>query len=589
MRVRFVIALIVAFVAGLVVGIASFRGPRSTISGRGVSAPRAVQSAAESVVMEPARETSTAKGERLIATALRKGRHHERQNDLFLALGSFDAKDFQQLIADGAFGKTLAQTLRDLDWQTRTDLVSGIVSRWVTLDPNATRAWAERLLELIPASHEARNPILDALALKAPEELLALVSSRKDGSERREIIARALRQLAARDLPKAQSWLNACTDPADRRAAERAISIGIAQADPLRAVELAGSVENRQIAYDILQTATASAAKTGSGKLRQLAMMPMKSWMLSTVLQEFAERDPEQAAEMAIKSVADGGDASFGIQAAFSALARTDLDRAIAKLEGLEGANRAMAVSALGAAWAAREPAKALDWLMERPASERVDSHRGANGSNDALIIAFVGWAGDDPTAARTWANALPPGTMKNAVQSQLARTLAANGDPAQAIEVLAQLGTAADPTAVTNIASNWARRDPEAAANWALTEPGSVQSRALAGIVGTWGNDDPEGVAKWLAQFPPGEARDRSVAAFLWRGSAWSASREDRLAEFETWFDGMQDPWLRAKVARSSYWQRKESDPVGARQWLASLPNVDPEVIRVTLRDSDD
>ena len=183
--------------------------------------------------------------------------------------------------------------------------------------------------------------------------------------------------------------------------------------------------------------------------------------------------------------------------------------------------------------------------------------------------------------------DALPAGDIRNAVQAQFARALADRGDSAEATQVLARLGPAADAKAIREVASIWARRDPNAAADWAIAqEPGPAQNSALAGIVSTWANDNPRGVEDWLAQFPAGEARDRSVAAFLARGSSWSAGSAEQLAEFDAWFGLIDDPWSRAQAAVQSFWRRKERDPAGARAWLAALPNLDPEVVRITPRD---
>jgi hypothetical protein len=118
--------------------------------------------------------------------------------------------------------KIWRKTLRDIDGQTRNDLASGVVSRWFAVAPTTIRNFAARLLELIPASHEARNPILDALAENGAARIYShsFVSPGRLGAQGNH--PARLRELAARDLPKAQSWLTVCTDPADRRTAERA-------------------------------------------------------------------------------------------------------------------------------------------------------------------------------------------------------------------------------------------------------------------------------------------------------------------------------------------------------------------------------
>jgi len=172
-------------------------------------------------------------------------------------------------------------------------------------------------------------------------------------------------------------------------------------------------------------------------------------------------------------------------------------------------------------------------------------------------------------------------------MQTQLARVLAARGEVAEATQVLARMGSAADPSAMGRIAGAWAETDPQAAADWAIAQPaGPLQNNALASVVGTWARDNPRETAVWLAQFPAGDARDRSVATFLYSAVSRGVGSPERGAEFDQWFDLIGDPWQRTRVAVFEFTRRKESDPAGARAWLTALPNTDAELIRVTLRD---
>ena len=586
---RLIVTLPISLVAGLVMGFGFFRGPQP-LTPAAAAALREKEMSTDAATWPDSPAATDAKAQRLVTAALRKGNRMERDNELYLAIEAFTAADFNRLITDAGALKAMAEKLRGIDWETSRNLASGLIGRWLTVDSGTVMTWAPRVLELVPAKDRGRGLILDALAAKRPEELLALVPSRKDAAERAEIISRGLRELAAHDPAKARAWLNGCTDLADRRVAEKAMRLGTVQADPLRAIELAESIDNRQEGSVILRAAAESAVKRGTGVLRQLASMPMKPWMLSPILAEFAERDPEMAVDLAIKSGSDENNWNYGLEAAFSALARRDPAQAVAKMESLAGPDLTGAVSAIGLAWAGREPASALAWLAERPVSERLDPHRDTLGSHDVLLVVFSDWAGSAQADARAWADGLPEGATRDAVQAQFARSLADSGEFAEAMQLLDRLGPAADPKAVASIAGIWAKRDPQAAADWAIAqEPGPAQNSALAAIVGAWANDNPHGVEGWLAQFPPGEARDRSVLAFLWRGSAWATGDEERIAEFDAWFDLIDDPWRRAQAARSSFWQRAQRDPAGARAWLSALPNVDAELIRMTLRDTSD
>jgi hypothetical protein len=585
--VRAIVILLISVLAGLGIGYAFFHRP---VSDSHATANAAIGPGSPSASDLSARDTSSAdaKAQRLIAAALRKGRQIDRYSELYLAIQAFTAEDFRRLLLDIGAIKAMIEKVPSLDWETSRNLISGLVDRWLAVDPDTAITWGPRILELIPKKDAGRGLVLDAWAERRPEELLALVASRKGPEERAEIISRALRELASKDPAKAQAWLKACTDPADRRIAEKALRIGIVKADPLRAIELAGAVDNRQEGWDLIRIAAEEAGKMGPGMSRQLATMPMKSWMVSSLLGEFADRDPELAVDLALKTLSDSDKNAqlFSLQFAFSSLARRDTTQAVAKLDGLTGPQLAIAVSVIGEEWASRDPVAALAWLAEKPADDRTNPHRRSFGSSDSLLCTFGDWMSADRAAARAWADALPPGETRDKVQIQMARVLGYRGEAAEATQVLSRLGRAADPKALSDIAGTWARSDPQAAADWAIAQPaGPMQSRALASVVGTWANDDPVATKNWLAQFPPGETRDRSVAAFLNRNSSWSDSVENQVAEFDAWFDLIDNPWQRAIVARRSYWARRENDPQGARTWLTSLQNVDPGVIRMTLR----
>jgi hypothetical protein len=438
-----------------------------------------------------------------------------------------------------------------------------------------------------------RDFFVEALANARPEALLQSLPSCKDATQRGWIIANALAVVAMHDAPKAEAWLKACSDPSDRRMAERAVRLGIVKGDPLRAIGVANSLTDRNDIQQVMATAAEQAAKMGSGALRQLATIPMNGIMLAGLLDSLASGDPELSVELALKNLtgSDSEAKTFCVQRAFTALAQKDPELAVAKLAGIDGPELAAAVSAVGAEWAAKDAPEALAWLMSKPESERRDPNRMSHSTSDSLLMAFSEWAAAEPGRARTWADSLPSGETRDKVQTQLARALADQGEHlAEATEILSRLGSVADPRALSDVASQWSKRDPQAAAAWAVAQPaGPLQTRALASVVGTWANDDSTAMQQWLAQFPPGEARDRSIAAFLQRNNHWSISKTEQIAEFDAWFDLIQDPWQRTNVASRIYHLRRQSDPEGARAWFSSLENLDPAVVRINTRSNEE
>jgi hypothetical protein len=583
--VRLIASLPLSLLVGLGVGYVAFHEPAPNTAA--VGAARHVQErSADAADIPDLPEATDKKMQRLIAATQSKGSRMTRENAMYVAIEALTGEDLRGLMADGGALKAMVDKGGG---NLSNEFASALIGHWLAVAPEAVLAWMPQALESIPAEHSHRGIILDALAAKLPVQMLALVPSRKNASKREEIISRALLELAANDLSKARAWLALCTDPEDRKVAEKAVRFGTVRADPTQAVELAGSMEDRQQADRLFFAATERAAKMSPGVMRQLAAAPLQPWMIPYMLFRLGQHDPELAVDLALKSAASGMGGSDDLHGAFAALARKDPAQAIVKMEGLTGPQLTAAVSAIGLEWAASDPAAALAWLVERPASERRGLATGPNnGESDALVVAFGEWVGNGSDAARAWAEALPAGETRIAVQTKLAQVLAERGLVAEATQLLARLGSAADPKAVSNIAASWAKTDPQAAANWVISQPpGQSQNGALSSVVWTWASENPHGVEDWLAQFPSGEARDQSVASFLARDGSWAHGSAERSAEFERWFDLIENPKQRTHAAIASFWRRRESDPIGARAWLSTLPNVDSDVIRMAIRNS--
>ena len=64
----------------------------------------------------------------------------------------------------------------------------------------------------------------------------------------------------------------------------------------------------------------------------------------------------------------------------------------------------------------------------------------------------------------------------------------------------------------VANLTSNWAGRDPAAAAAWVGQLPaGESQTTAAENLVLAWGRHDLPAAQAWVEQLPPGPARDKA------------------------------------------------------------------------------
>ncbi len=594
---RPILSLPISLLVGFGAGFAWFRD--STPVRVPPPARKTLVSAARADAAAPAEssEPTEVKAQRIIAAISQRGESLDRGNELYLAIQALTADDFRNLLGNSAAWKEMLEKLSKASPYPPYSvdaIIDALISRWLAVDPDMG-TWVPRALAAIRVGERmnssdlqvSRWRILRVLSKQRPEDVLKLVSSTKSADERRDLISSGLRELAAQNPAKASAWLESCTDKTDRAIAEKTIRAGLVQGNPLRVVDLTADLSDRNEVTYLWSNARQKAMTMGSETVRQLANAHMPGWLSSEILATFAQQDPEAAADLAAKYPLQGDQSSWGMEMVFAQLTARDRSLACEKVQTFTGTTRSAAIAGIASEWAASEPAAALEWVTSFPASDRKRTTILPGDAADTLLKVFQNWVTADPTTAGQWAEALPPGETRDQVQAQRARALSTLGDLAGAAHVLSTLNPP-DSKALSEVARQWAQRDPQAAADWAIAQPSSpLQSQALASVVATWASDDPERVANWVAQFPPGEARDRSVVAFLLGDNSRGPDTRPVPADFERWLDLIEDPWQRAKLAQRSYEMRKRTDPAGARAWLSSLPNVDPELIRMALRRS--
>ena len=158
------------------------------------------------------------------------------------------------------------------------------------------------------------------------------------------------------------------------------------------------------------------------------------------------------------------------------------------------GEDRSRALSSVMQNWARTAPRDAAAWLAQSGQME----HLGFIASD---IAAF--WAQNDFSAAQEWVNQLPAAVREQAMPT-IVQALSET-DPARATELFAtQLSAKQQESASWLIATNWARRDFDAAARWAQTlPPGATRDNALGSIASELGEKDPKKAADWLDRIP--------------------------------------------------------------------------------------
>ncbi len=146
---------------------------------------------------------------------------------------------------------------------------------------------------------------------------------------------------------------------------------------------------------------------------------------------------------------------------------------------------------------------------------------------------------------------------------------------PQAALEQVAQL---TDPTvrrtAFDAAMSRWAYNDPPAAAQYALSLPaGHERTLALTVALREWSAADPVAAAAWMNQ-------QTHLPEFDF-GAAIVASHPDAIGQPDaaiSWAESIVDPQLKVRILATVVNQWAAVDPVAARRYVETSPNLKPD-----------
>jgi hypothetical protein len=192
----------------------------------------------------------------------------------------------------------------------------------------------------------------------------------------------------------------------------------------------------------------------------------------------------------------------------------------------------------LAISWVKANPENALGFAIELPAGELRDSF---------LRDLLVAWAKSDAPAALQWSDQRPAESDRRTTRETICIAVAET-DPRHALELA--VGHDADQdesgSLLGNLAMQWAEVDQESALAWVKgqpagewhdrliarvafilsksdphaaacsvagdMEPGPQQTEAIISVLHQWAKVDVERAAAWVADFPPGDLRDRAL-----------------------------------------------------------------------------
>ncbi|HZI30691.1 MAG TPA: hypothetical protein VFF11_00005, partial [Candidatus Binatia bacterium] len=122
-------------------------------------------------------------------------------------------------------------------------------------------------------------------------------------------------------------------------------------------------------------------------------------------------------------------------------------------------------------------------------------------------------WAGTDTPAALTWAQSLSSEAERVAAFNQIVANWARK-DPQAAVQFANQHPELSD-VALGEIAKAWSQSDLTAATNWVESLPdGTKKDAALSALSEVWAENDPKGLASYALGLPAGEDQARYLTA---------------------------------------------------------------------------
>ncbi len=354
-------------------------------------------------------------------------------------------------------------------------LDAGGLQAFASVDPARALEVAEKLDGNL--AQMMRNSALMNLSSSDPLAALRYAEDLAPGPEREQALNAAARGYAREDPEAALAWVQSLQPPSPGLLG--AVLTTLAREDPDRAIDLVFGMSSLNEQMPVLQTLVRnrmlSAERTASIADR-LAASPRQRAALQTVTNIWAEREPEAALSWLLANPERAPSSSFGHAA--GGLARDDPDKAIAYMNRIPNDARDNWLSGLAAGYAQSDPQAAASWIVQ---------HRGQPGYDEAA--------------------------------AQIAQQ-SARYDHLGAAALLGTIDMRAAPAGVAaaaNVAAQWSRENPRAAADWALDlNHDDARTRAVTAVAGQWSSKDAPGARAWALGLPSGPARDAALPSVL-------------------------------------------------------------------------
>ena len=408
----------------------------------------------------------------------------------------------------------------------RTDAVNGVLRTWASRDPRAFLDYVATLddaaqrnavnagswyqiassepelaldrADLFPP--ELRGPIamsaIGAIAQRDPLAAYSRAQQMPQGQERRQVMQQIAQSFAQHDADGALAWARSLQPP--EPAALVAVVTGIAQKDPLRALDLAAAIstpmERQQAMHQVASMASIRDPAQSATLLEHVLALPNemeRQSLVQSILSSWASREPTRAADWLVAN-ADRAPAG-AVSTVAQQYAQHNLQEAASYAARMPSQLRGSWLNGVAGMYAQTDPRAALGWI---------EQFRGSPEYDDAALAVIMPASRVDPEAAARAAESLGRDDYRRA--------------------------------AITQAAAGWAQREPARAAAWAsgVSDPAAQQS-AMGIIAGTWSQQDPAAAQAWVLTQPAGRGRDGALLSLISTTARNSIPDDSLLAGF--------------------------------------------------------
>lgn len=393
----------------------------------------------------------------------------------------------------------------------------------------------------------------------SPESTVKQAMQIEDPYKRREVMQQVFRYWIGNDQGAALEAIKSIENVALQRDLYRDALRWLSGDNPEAAITLL-QADNNLHDHELWSRSFSNWARTdreaATVAVLEIEHRSMQREVLKAMAQRMADADLSQALEWA--GTLKGEQAVMAMEGVLSQAARSNPEVVMKHLDMIPpGQMRRELISRAADEWAERDPNAALEWAESLDDAERVR----AIGEIARSVFET------DSNRAEEIIDLIPDSEQRNQMLEQIGR-LRASVSIEEAMNWLSELPEGDRKEGWEGVAKEWARMDPEAAAEYgASAEDPVAQEQLIASASYYWAQRDPAGAAEWARSL-----EGRSQANAMYRiVENWARDSPAAAGEFVTTsLDGeLQDNMTRQVVSR---WLREDTNEASA--WIDNLPN---------------